>query len=550
MKNQQKQNKPVFLAVLSFTISAVFAVPYVYAADAAIFLSPITGTYTTGTEFTLAVMVGSGGEAINAVEGKLEYNPKELEIVSINKDASVLTSWTVTPSFSNEIGELSFGGLLATSTVLTRGELLKFNVKALRTGELHIRFASGAAVHAADGTGGNILSQLSGGVYVTKPNESEPSVPIEPTLVSETSTGAGEVLGAATGTIITSSTHPDSASWYATGTAILNWVVPVGTQNILLSFDKRIAADGVNIYPPTVHEKIIRDIKDGIWYFHLTRAMEDGKKETLSYRVAVDTVAPSAFSISEILRENASNPNIKLQLSATDTLSGVDHYAFSLNENSETTWVDDGTHIYTQSGVPVGMHNLTAFAVDKAGNRTGAHIEFTVEYLPTPSLTVMNPAFIEGDKLKLNITSVPNAKLEIHIARANTSPTTEDFTVDGTGSGVFDSALPLTPGSYTVSAIAHLANGALSKETEITAFEVNSSFLGVMKRHPMIPIALIGLLLLLGLSWYFLRDMFGSVDEEESDEVQKEKTAPMGVKESIAPRVIVPGAVILGKRKK
>lgn len=545
MKNHLKQIKLASFFAASM-ISAVFAAPTLYAADAAIFLSPITGTYTTGTEFTIAVMVGSGGESINAVEGKLEYNPKELEVVSINKDASILTSWTIAPSFSNETGEISFGGLLATGTVLTRGEVLKFNVKALRTGELHMRFASGAAVHAADGTGGNILSQLSGGVYVTKPNESEPTLPSDDAAV-EAAGAAGEVLGAATGTTLTSSTHPDQDSWYATGTAVLNWSLPVGTQSILLALDKRMGGEGGNAYPPTVHERVIRDIKDGVWYFHLTQIMKDGKKETLSHRIAVDTVAPTALTISEISRENASDPNVKVILSATDTLSGVDHYAFALDELPETTWVDDGTHIYTLSSTPVGTHQLSVFAVDKAGNRTPSHLEFVVEHLPTPSLTIMNAAFIEGDTLKLNITSVPNAKLDIYIARANTSPTTEEFTVDGSGRGIFDSALPLSPGSFTVSAVARSANGALSKENDPTSFEVNSSFLGVMKRHPMIPIALIGLLLLLGLSWYFWKDMFGSSDEVESEEeVQTVSATP---KTNTPSRVVAPGAVILGKRK-
>lgn len=195
----------------------------------------------------------------------------------------------------------------------------------------------------------------------------------------------------------------------------------------------------------------------------------------------------------------------------------------------------------------MGTHQLSVFAVDKAGNRTPSHLEFVVEHLPTPSLTIMNAAFIEGDTLKLNITSVPNAKLDIYIARANTSPTTEEFTVDGSGRGIFDSALPLSPGSFTVSAVARSANGALSKENDPTSFEVNSSFLGVMKRHPMIPIALIGLLLLLGLSWYFWKDMFGSSDEVESEEeVQTVSATP---KTNTPSRVVAPGAVILGKRK-
>jgi hypothetical protein len=551
MKNLRSQIniRRIFGAFIFF---AAFGVaPAVYAGDAAIFLSPITSTYTTGDSFTLSVMVGSGGEAINAVEGKLEYDPKELEILSTDKSSSVLTSWTIAPTYSNENGELSFAGLLSTSTVLTRGEVLKFTVKSLRTGELHIRFATGAAVHAADGTGGNILSQLSGGVYVTRPKETDPTVAAA--SITDEGTVAGEVLGAATGTSITSTTHPDQESWYATSTAVLDWGIPAGTASILLSLDKRQNGEGVNPYSADTHEKVIRDIKDGIWYFHVTRIDRNGERDTNTYRIAVDTTLPTGVTASETARTDASEPNIKIQLTATDTVSGIDHYVFQLDQGGEIVWTDDGTHTKSFQGVAVGVHELEVYAVDKAGNRTGSHVQFTIENLPTPALTVMNGAFIEGDKLRLTLTSVPNATLDIHIARRDTSPSTEEFALDAKGKGIFESAIPLQPGSYTVSAIAHTQNGALSKESESSTFEVNSSFVGVMKRHPMIPVALLGLIALLALAWYYWKNMFGrgneSDDQPEVDESDFEETI-QEIEEVSRKRVVQGGTVVLEKKKR
>ena len=546
-----------------FVIATIFfSAPFAYASDATIFLSPITGTYTTGSSFTLSVMVSSGGDTVNAVEGKLEYDAKEISVDAVDKTSSVLNSWTIEPTPNNESGELSFAGSLATGTPLDRSIVLKFSAHLLRSGELHIRFATGAAVHAADGTGGNILTALKGGVYVTEPAQTDPQIPTG--IVAENngaSLRSGEVLGAATGTVITSTTHPDPTLWYATSTAILDWAIPAGTESILVALNKHPKGDGTNAYSPDTHKKIIRDIKDGVWYFHLTRVMASGDRVTDSYRVAVDTVAPSVITVSEVTRKDASVPNVGIQLFASDTTSGVDHYAFQLDQAGEGAWVDDGSHIKTFQTLAAGIHQLAVTAVDKAGNRAAGHVEFTVENLPTPVITVMNSTFIEGDKLKLSVTSVPSATLDIHVAHVNSSPATEEYTVDDKGKGIFESALPLSPGSFTVSAIAHTSNGALSKESERASFDVNSSFLGVTKRHPMIPVAIIGFFFLLLVGWYMWRNMFSGNDDDmqndadgyTGDEVSRDIT-PRKVtkdqsKEVPREREMSQGAVVLTKKK-
>ncbi len=311
---------------------------------------------------------------------------------------------------------------------------------------------------------------------------------------------------------------------------------------------------GTNAYPPDVHEKIIKDIKDGIWYFHLTRVSTDGAKDTSTYRIAVDTSSPTAFTASEVKRTDASEPNIGIALSATDTPSGVDHYVLKLDQGQENIWNDDGTHVRNLSGVSVGAHDLEVYAVDRAGNRTPLHLTFTIENLPTPSVTIMNTAFIEGDKLKLSVASVPNATLDIHVARLDTSPMTEEFTVDAKGKGIFESAIPLQPGSYTVSAIAHKESGALSKESEATSFEVNSSFFGVMKRHPMIPVALLSLIALLALARYFWKNMFGESNDrdenvEDTDDNNHREQEQVIEAETPRKKVATGGAVVLEKRK-
>ncbi len=520
-----------------------------FATDASIFLSPVTGTYTTGEPFTLTVLAGSGGQSINAIEGKLEFDPREFEVVSTDIASSALASWTQSPSASNDVGELSFGGLLSTSTVLARGEVFRFTVRPLRTGELHIRFASGAAVHAADGTGGNILSSLSGGVYLTLPKEGIPQV-----AASEGTTGGGEVLGAATGTVITSSSHPDQKAWYSVTTAMLSWDAAIGTIGYRLSFDQNERGDGSKSYPASTREKRIEDLEEGEWYFHLTRDKDDGTRERAHYRIGVDLTPPTPVVASLVPREKESVPRVGVMLFATDTVSGVDHYEFTLDGISAGSWVDDGTHVRYLDSVAIGAHELAISAVDRAGNSSSGSIEFAVEHLATPSLVVLSRSFIEGGKLELDLVSVPNATLEIEIARANSSPVVEEFTLDGSGRGVYTSALPLLPGSYSVSATARTIAGERSRSSDVANFEVSSSFMGVMKRHPMVPVSLIGLALLLVGSIYGYRRFVRSdesVDEEDELDSEDDNEGENDRSPIDRPRARAEGgAVVLAKKER
>ena len=484
------------------------------AADATLFLTPITGTYIAGDTFTVSVAVDSGGAPVNAIEGRLEYDPKELTVLSVSKTNSVLSSWVSEPAFDNELGTLSFGGSLATATALTRETVLKFEVRGQRSGEFRIRFVSGAAIHAADGTGGNIVSALNNGVYKIIPLINDPSTAV--VQEGEILSAGGEVLGAATGTTITSPTHPDQTLWYALATSTLNWDLPSGLSGIRLSLDKKENGVGNISYPTTLHQKIIGNIRDGVYYFHVTRDALGGESETTNYKLQIDSTVPTGVTVTEVERTDPTNPHVAVMVSATDTMSGIDHYEFTIDGGSPTNWTDAGGHTYTLPASAAGTHQLIAMAVDKAGNKASSSLDFIVKSLPTPVITVVNPKLSEESKLKLSVVTVPNATLVIAVQKGDSSPVTEEYNVDAAGRGEFESALALVPGTYIISATAHNALGALSSESEKQTIEVSASTMGVIKRHPLIPVAAIALVVLIALAWWFL--FMRGRDEEVIDE--------------------------------
>jgi hypothetical protein len=543
----------------------VFCAP-AFAADATLYVSPITGTYTIGATIPLRIMVSSAGDPVNAVEGKLTYDPKEIEVIDASKDGSVLSSWTIAPVYDNEAGTLSFGGLLATSTVLDRGLVVAFTVRAKRSGDVRMHFATGAAVHAADGTGGNLLSTLNGGIYAITPkegvlastsmpifDEEDPVVSLESDehLATSSDEVSGEVLGVATGTPITSTTHPDQALWYALATSTINWEIPEGLARVRLALDKKPVGEGVVPYEVPKHEKILTNLDDGVWYVHLTREFIDGHTDTNAYRLNIDTTPPLNVTVSEKPRDSSTNPNVIFLMSATDTSSGIEHYVFVLDDETAVSWVDDGTHAYHTQALKVGTHKLVVSTVDRAGNKSDeVQVQFSVEYLETPALASDTKQFTEGDHLTLSLSAVPNAVVGINIEGGGQTAN-EEFTVDANGRGQFTSKLILSPGAYEVWGIARNAQGALSRDSERMHIEVSPSFIGIVKRHPFIPVAVVAFFVFLFFMRAVLRRLrsgegvFGVNDDIEDDEDDNEEvphSPPIA-------RSVSSGAVVLGAFK-
>ncbi len=564
MSNKQKNISGYVTKIFVHCVLFIAFCPAASAADATLYISPITGTYTIGATIPLRVMVSSAGDPVNAVEGKLTYDPKEIEVVRAIKDGSVLTSWTVPPTYDNDEGTLSFGGLLSTSTVLDRGLVVLFTVRAKRSGDVRIHFATGAAVHAADGTGGNLLAALNGGIYVitpkegalasTSPSETEggaTSTKVEEKKDAATSSDAvpGEVLGAATGTSITSPTHPDQLLWYALATSTINWDMPEGVMRVRLSLDRKPEGEGIVPYDAPMHEKVLKNLDGGIWYFHLTREFADGHTDTGAYRLNVDTTLPTNVSVSEKPRESAADPSAVFFVSATDTFSGVNHYLFTLDDEAPVDWVDDGTHEYHAHALKVGTHQLIVSAVDGAGNKSDAHVQFSIEYLATPSLVIDAKQFTEGDPFTASLSSVPGAVVSVSM-QGGEQTANEEFTVDANGRGLFTSKTVLLPGTYEVWGVARNAQGALSRESEHAHIDVHPSFIGIVKRHPLIPVAVVGFFIFLFLMRVVLkkirsgREIFGADDDGEDEEDDGDESSSLPVI-----RPVSSGTVVLGAAK-
>lgn len=125
-------------------------------------------TFTIGEVFSADVKVETKNIAANAVQAAI-YFPKDIiEAVSYDKTASVINLWLEEPSFSNEIGKVTFIGGTTTGFTGKDNQILKINFKIKSSGTGQIGFTDGSVI-SNDSSGSNILSEMNGFEIISNP---------------------------------------------------------------------------------------------------------------------------------------------------------------------------------------------------------------------------------------------------------------------------------------------------------------------------------------------------------------------------------------------
>jgi len=495
MENTMTMRLFLSRVLFPFLVMPFFAMPFfAQAGEVTIEVAPEMGGFVVDERVTFRVFVSSDGQLVNAVQAQLSYDPKMVAVTSVDKEGSLVSSWTEEPIIDEALGLVSFGGMLATSTALDRGLVLVLHIRPLRTGEFTLHFEQGAAVHAADGTGGNTLTGFRDGRYRVNPKD----------LSSEATdeTPLGEVLGVATDTppitpvTITSATHPDQEAWYSATSSKFLFHVEEGVTAIRLGFDTKAHGLARVRYAPPISAKTIDNIDEGVWYLHLAAEVPSAASFTTDYAVRIDHTPPDQFTVNEVPRSNTADPNVRFSVDATDALSGIAHYLMAIDGEAAVRFVSDGVQPFEAKGLTPGVHVLHASAVDKAGNTLSIDRSFEVTHLPSPRLTLHDRAQHEREPLRLLIQGSKDAMFAVSFSRNGAAPISENVVADGSGAANFVSKATLLPGLYEVWASATDTTGGISKESERISFSVSASFFGVMTRHPFVPVALLAFIIL------------------------------------------------------
>lgn len=396
----------------------------------------------------ISVNLNTNGEKISTAEGNINFNKDELEVTALSKEGSILTSWDIEPSFSNDEGIIRFGGLTASGYRGIDGKILSVSFKALKNKASTVRFATGAAVIAADGQGTNILTGMDAGLYELTPAEVIPSL-IAMTPAQEETLASSTPIASFT---IVSATHPDPTRFSATTTAMFEWKWEGDVSSIAFSLDDKPTTSPKNIYTSPLTKKVFKNLSDGVYFFHFKRSEANGSSTLIHYRIGIDTAVPEHFAITKAATANAYG----FSFDAADAGSGIEKYAVAVDRGKEETWIDDGSHIYKPSGISSGTHTLNATAFDVAGNFISETFSFTVPVVLPPTFIEKPKKVTIGAPINLSFKAEAGAKVRVVIETSIGEKKERDATKVKDGIFAFTVTEHAIRGTYTVSAIADI----------------------------------------------------------------------------------------------
>ena len=399
-------------------------------------------------------MVNTESVAINNTEATINFPSGLLEIVSVSKSGSIFSLWVEEPTFSNNAGTLSFnGGMPTPGFTGTTGKIIGVTFRVKKAGSASLVFSS-AAVRANDGYGTNVYKTGAQALFNLVTDELPPTVP--PT----------EIIGAPKATQISSLTHPNPEKWYSNNDPKFTWDVPSDITGTRLLIGILPTAVPNVFYSETISEKQLEDLADGIWYFHVQFRNKSGWGGVSHFKFQIDTEKPTRFEITEIGREDLTDPKAKFRFDAKDETSGIDHYEVQIDSGSPQVWKDSGNGIYETPTLGPAKHVLIAKAIDKAGNSLANSVEFVIEALDAPVITDYPSELASGEMLIVKGTTYPNAQVVLWLQGENDKPESHAIKSDDSGGFTFVAEEKLKDGIYRMWAEVVDERGARSEPTE------------------------------------------------------------------------------------
>jgi hypothetical protein len=376
MMGSTKQFSPTRVAFLLVLILFQVSVLLSTAEAATLSLAPSQGNFPIGEDFTIRVLLDSPDQAANAVSGVINFPSDKLQIVGLAK-GPIISFWVEQPSYSNNQGTARFEGVAFNPGFSGQdGRVLSLTFRGQKTGEATLQFQS-AAVLANDGQGSDITEGKRGATITLLPRRIvSPVVP-------------GVVV------VIISPTHPDSSLWYSNRKPRFELAFPSSTQAVSFSLDNQATTTPTTTIKELVTSYDSPELLDGIWYFHARLRQTGVWSEDSHFAVHIDSEPPRPFDIKLIDGGQMLASYPELVFGTTDTLSGVDHYEVSINDEKIATLKaspDEPYHLVRLPRQSWGRKVVQVEAIDRAHNTRVAIAEFTVR--PSTWLFILIGAFL------------------------------------------------------------------------------------------------------------------------------------------------------------
>jgi hypothetical protein len=150
----------ILSTALAFVTLPLMSAPALAAGNATLYLSPSSGSYTSGTEVHVAVRVKPGSDAVNAVQANFSYPANLLKFIKIDAAGSAFDIGAPSKEQNGEV-MIARGALKPVS-----GDALVATVvfNTIAHGTAKLAFASGSALPRASDSH-DVLNQRTGATY-------------------------------------------------------------------------------------------------------------------------------------------------------------------------------------------------------------------------------------------------------------------------------------------------------------------------------------------------------------------------------------------------
>jgi len=504
-----------------FLFSLVFFVASGSSVHAAtISILPNSSSVTAGNILTVNVLVNTQGQVINNTDSVIQFPTDLLQVLSVDNKSSIFTLWVENPSFNNSTGQITFnGGVPNPGYQGSAGQVVSITFRTKSVGVASILVGE-SSVRLNDGLGTDVLTGKSNASVTILSAEVAP--PVKTVELKVTTTPILNTIQ------ISSKTHPEEDKWYSKKDVTLSWSIPTGATSVQTFLGSRAGATPTVLYSPPITSKDIASLDDGIWYFNI-RYQKNGEWSPTSYfKIQIDSVAPTNVVLSD---SKDSQGHAVVDLSATDKLSGVDHFIIQVDGGSPVKISSSsfGKAQYTLDSVSVGDHVILVKAYDKAGN----------EARTTGSVYTDKADSIVWDSYPKNVrvgkiieatgqTSIKNAVVSISLTSPEAHAEVYKVQSDDKGNYAFKSSIIEKAGEYVLQSQVLGSSGSVvvssneilisvSKPVLIQIGSYTTSLLSVL-------VPLIGLLILLILIMYYGWHKFFALRGDVNAELEQTKT--------------------------
>jgi len=450
------KRRTINLAILAlFVFSAViFASSSVFAAGATLFVTPGSGSYGLGKNFTVKVMINSdGGVGINAGEGSLKYDSSALLATAITKGGSIFSLWTTEPTYSNTAGTINFGGGAPGAYKGASGEVFSITFTAKKVGDTKITFNSGTIL-AADGKGTNIFGGFGNATFkIQEPAKVEPKKE-DPKKTDTTTTAPTDTNSGLTPPLpeITSKTHPETTIWYPNNNPEFIWKLLPDLTAINYVIDGNDVTDPGIKTESVVESKIFEKVKDGAWFFHLKYKNKAGWSQVANRKFMVDVTPPDAFAITVDNGGDSTDPAPRLRFRTKDVASGIDHYTVKIDNKLEQVKPEEVEKGYFQTTpLEPGERKVEISAFDKANNSASSTVTFVIDPLRAPIISSIPKIITKSEDLVIQGTSFyPKVTIKVYIASGKNDPEEFQTKTDDNGNWSYFHNARMTKGNYDI----------------------------------------------------------------------------------------------------